>query len=155
MVDNNQHRATSQRQFYKGSILNTRWEVTMAQVLEAEKLLLTLYSANKLGMPVSTETINPYVYLLRNTYKVPLYYSFRFNPLPYSDELMNDLESLKRGGNIEYKSPIVMTDKGIERIEARMSKLRDISGNIEEALKEMSKWDDKSLFQAVYNTITR
>lgn len=126
----------------------------MEQILEAEKLLLTIYDANKLGIGLSTERINPYIYLLRSRYEVPFYYSFRFNPLPYSEELMEDLESLRNGGNISYDSPIVITDKGRERIECRKAILKALSDSIRKPLDEMSRWDDKLLFQAIYNTIT-
>jgi len=126
----------------------------MEQVLEAEKLLLTVYEANKLRVPISTERINPYIYLLRNRYEIPFYYAFRFNPLPFSEELMDDLESLRNGGNVSYGSPIKITDKGTERIERRKANLKPLSDGIDKALDEMSRWDDKLLFQAIYNTIT-
>lgn len=126
----------------------------MDYFLDAEKLLLTLYKANKMGIPISTETINSYIYLLRNQYKIPFYYAFRFNPLPYSEELIDDLGGLRNGGNITYKSPIVVTDKGSKRIEKKMTNLEEIANNIEKALKEISGWDNKLIFQAIYNTIT-
>jgi len=124
------------------------------EVLEAEKLLLTIYNANRLKILLTTEEINSHIYLLRSHYEIPFYYTFRFNPLPYSEELVEDLESLRYGGNVSFGSPIIITDKGVERIERRKEDLKSLSERIEKALTEMSGWDDKLLFQAIYNTIT-
>lgn len=126
----------------------------MQQIIEAEKLLLTVYEANKLEIAISVKTINSYVYLLNRKYSLPFYYSFRFNPLPTSEDLIDDLESLKNGGNIAFSSPIVVTAKGKARIEQRLDTLRPFSQAVEKALNEMSKWDEKMLFRAIYNTIT-
>jgi uncharacterized protein YwgA len=126
----------------------------MNQVLEAEKLLLMVYEAKKAHIILDREKVNPYVYLMRNRYQIPLFYVFRFNPAPYSDELEDDLESLKKAGHVHYSSPVVITDRGIERIEGKINELRSLSENIVEALEEMSNWDDKMLFQAIYDAIT-
>ena len=127
----------------------------MAQVLEAEKLLLMIYESDRLRAPICMEKVNPYVYLMRARYEVPLYYRFRFNPLPYSEELVDDLESLKIAGHITYSSPIEITQKGVARIEKKLIDFLHLSEAIGRALGEMSKWDDKLLFKAVYDTITR
>ncbi len=126
----------------------------MQQIAEAEKLLLTVYEANKLHVVVSVKTINSYVYLLNRQYSLPFYYSFRFNPLPTSEDLNDDLESLKNGGNISFNSPIVVTAKGKARIEGRLQSLAPFSQGVEKALNEMSKWDERMLSRAIYNTIT-
>jgi uncharacterized protein YwgA len=126
----------------------------LGQVFEAEKLLFTFYEAEKLNITICTEKINPYVFLMCNRYKIPIYYPFRFNPVPYSEELVDDMESLKRAGHITYSSPIAITQKGKARVEQRLDDFLFLSENIEKTLKELSKWDDKLLFQAIYDTIT-
>ena len=127
----------------------------MEQVLEAEKLLFAIYEAHKLKIDICKEKINPYVYLMRNRYGVPLYYSFRFTPVPYSEELEDDLISLKTAGHISFSSPITIADKGLERIKERIDQLSSLSKSIDKALEEMSGWDNKLLFQEVYNTATK
>jgi uncharacterized protein YwgA len=124
------------------------------EILEAEKLLLAVYEASRLKIALCREKINPYVYMMRIHYSIPLYYPFRFNPLPYSEELEDDLESLKNAGHICFSSPIEITEKGQERIRERMNEFSSLSNEIGKALTEMSRWDDRLLFQAIYNTIT-
>ena len=118
------------------------------------KILLLLRSAARKKTAVDEDRIDSYIFLLRASEVLHFNYSFRFQPLPYSPLLHDDLYKLAQAEYVSYSSPISITSQGRRWVDARLP-----SGVAERArvldaigthLREFSSWSADQLLRSVY-----
>ena len=122
---------------------------------DSEKVLAFIEVANEHDIKFDEQLLDSYIYLLKVNCNIPFGYSFVFHPLPYSNELRQDLMGLKMAG-YAVSGSILVTDKGKKWIQYRQTIIPDFKGLIERIGEFVSGGllDPKGLADAVYARIT-
>jgi uncharacterized protein YwgA len=128
------------------------------EVSDSEKILGLIVEAELDGITIDEQYLDSYVYLMRERQNIPFGYTFIFHPLPYSDQLREDVVGLKMAGYI-ISGSIKSTQKGkkyVDDKQAVLSEFKELLEKIKIFLSEFSSskyFDRRSIFNAVYARI--
>ncbi len=120
-------------------------------------VLFTLAAAKEDGLEMEEDLFDSYVYLLRLDGVLNFKYSFRFQPLPVSDLLREDIYNLTQAGYLERASPIEITTVGMRWLrgiipwDAAQPLLRTVA----DSLASFSRYSRRELSKVVYARLTR
>ena len=131
-------------------------EIKELGVADNGKLLIVFYAADQINLPIEND-LDSYIFLLDAYGTLPFTYPFRFEPLPYSVPLHEDLYGLEQSKYIAKHSPLSITEKGKDWVSAELSDCASFRGGLDEIgeqIKEFSCWGKSELFKAVYSVIT-
>lgn len=121
-------------------------------IKDAVKLLLTLKVAKEKDVDVDEKALPSYIYLLKAKDIIPFGYTFRFEPLPYSEDMENEFDTLTRTGLISHfpSGSVAITFSGETLLKATKG-LKDIYRNIKNSpIEQWAKLDYKELFNESY-----
>ena len=123
------------------------------KLTDAGKLVVTFGASHKKDIRISEEKLDSYIFLLNSDGVLPFSYSFRFEPLPYSQMLRDDAYNLVQAGYLGKASPLWITQSGLTWMQEWLSAqesgetLLSALGN---ALENYAKYDERALFKTVY-----
>jgi uncharacterized protein YwgA len=121
------------------------------------KVMLVLNSAADSDLAIDEDRIDSYIYLLHEDDILKFAYPFRFDPLPYSSMLHEDLYNLSQIHFVGHGSSIFITDQGKGWIKERLldpHNRKKIFSDIERHLKEYVSYSSSQLFDSVYARAT-
>ena len=98
-----------------------------------------------------------YVYLLRGDGVLNFTYSFRFQPLPVSDLLREDMYNLTQAGFLERGSPVEITPVGLGWLKKAISwdVAQPLLRRLAESLGSLARYSRRELSRLVYARLTR
>lgn len=122
------------------------------------KVILVFHAAANSNLKISKDQVDSYIYLLCEDDILRFSYPFRFQPLPYSPLLHEDLYNLTQATFIGHSCLIHITAKGIDWIDEKLpvSSIREeILSEIGGSLKEYVSLSPIQLFQSIYARTTK
>ncbi len=122
------------------------------------KVMLVLHSAANSDLKISKDQIDSYIYLLCENDILRFTYPFRFQPLPYSPLLHEDIYNLSQASFIGHSCLIHITAQGMDWIDKRLPaspKREEILSEIGGSLKEYVSLSPIQLFQSIYSRATK
>jgi hypothetical protein len=125
---------------------------------DSGKLLLLFGAADKRKVVIEEDDVDPYAFLLNARGALPFGYSFRFEPLPFSPALRDDLYMLLQARFVSPASSIAITRTGRAWIEDQAGKVHSLQEVLQRAGEELAlykSWDRHQLFDAIYGTLTK
>jgi uncharacterized protein YwgA len=123
-------------------------------LLETEKVLVLAQETGRRRIQFDEEDANSFVFLLKQDFEVPFLYRFTFNPMPYSEELIDDIETLSKAGYLQTSSPISLEEKGRRWIEQNQERFRPFTSILSKALDRFGGFDKALLRRHAYNVAT-
>jgi len=121
---------------------------------ESEKVLLLAQEVKRRDVEFDEENASSLVFLLKQEGQVPFHYRFTFNPLPYSEELLDDLATLHEAGYLGVLSPIALQDKGSQWIKDNWDRLKWFADVLSKGFDKLGGFDRALLFTNAYNVAT-
>lgn len=124
---------------------------------DSGKLLVFFDSAKQRTISIQENYIDSYIYLTNAKRIMSFNYPFRFEPLPFSPLLKEDLDGLIRAEYLSRGSNIFITSHGSKWVKQILPKKKDaerIYNSLSNCLSEFAELGESQLFKAVYATIT-
>ena len=124
---------------------------------DSGKLLMFFDAAQKKEISIDENYVDSYIYLLNAKGILSFNYHFRFEPLPYSPLLKDDIYGLMRADYLSKGSNIHITSYGSKWVKQVLPKNRNAVGiyeNLATCLSEFRELGETQLFKAVYATVT-
>jgi len=121
------------------------------------EVLFTLAAARENQIRIEKELFDTYLFLLKQDGVLRFSYPFRFQPLPVSDLLHEDLYNLTQAGFVKSSSPIGITDRGVGWLKEKVA-WSEVSGDLRRVgacLASFARSSRRELSAAVYSRITR
>ena len=135
-------------------------QVTMPEVQglgDPGGVLFTLAAAKENRLSVDKDLFDTYLFLLRSDGVLTFNYAFRFQPLPVSDLLRDDLYNLTQAGFVAASSPVLITEFGIEWLKHKLpwAKAQPLVDAVGRHLAGFVRSSRRDLSRAVYARLTR
>ena len=123
-------------------------------LLETEKVLVLVQETDQRQIQFDEEDASSLIFLLKQDLKVPFLYRFTFNPMPYSEELVDDIETLHQAGYLQTSSPVSLEDKGRQWIEQNQDRFQLFTNLLSRALDRFGSFDKALMRRHAYNVAT-
>jgi len=129
--------------------------VACENMLDSDKLLVLLDSAESEGVPASESRLHYYVFFAKEA-GVPFAYNFHILRNLYSAAIHEDLSTLEEGRYIEYGSNFRLTEKGLSWLKRFPPEATEpVRNPIVEILRQYADQNELSLFRNAYAIITK
>lgn len=128
--------------------------VPVRQSGDCEKLLFVIQTADVDQIPIDKTNIHPYFFLLKFEDTLKFQYRFSLKPLPYSDQLDDDIFDMVSIEYLRSQSPIHITGLGEEWVQQYLQPDEQLRAAVSAKLRRYDQMTDEEMHDTLYHAVS-